>query len=228
MNINDIHNGINLSSLTIEPFFTLNESLSLDELLNLSIKLPIDQNSIICDIKIASINNRLCDIFHDLVMKKLSNHEEIIEYVDLTIDYSPDKLFDQISLFNVMDFSYKNLICNTSICSEFKKSYEYNTDNFNNSTRSPTYEVGKFKNINLFVNDYIEYSDTRIYIFDNIEFNIGDLDISYISEYEFTINFHYSIKINKSKTIKVLYDINSNEYKRYIRDIKIKNILDDK
>lgn len=132
---------------------------------------------------------------------------------------------------------YDNLISSSYITSELTTSYYFSPyiTTANLKVTGLPHCSGKLSGRFEVYNDpYMKYNDGRICLFNNVEFNIGEM-----SAYEDTqpgsvsprviIEYKIAYKTNDSKLIFVIEDENSEayiQYKSLQRDIKIDNILD--
>ncbi len=136
----------------------------------------------------------------------------------------------------ILSNDYKNLITTTLISSELQDSSAFSpymkTDNFKVSSLPDCF--GKLGGrIDVYNDSYMKFNDGRICLFNEVEFNIGEMKAmeTYQGSMAPRILIEYNIdyNVNDSKLIFVIEDEKSEAYLQYKslqRDIKIDDILD--
>ncbi len=172
-----------------------------------------------------------------LFTKKLFTTNKF-DYLDLRPDGSlmNGRLHLEKLVGLILSNDYKNLITTTLISSELQDSSAFSpymkTDNFKVSSLPDCF--GKLGGrIDVYNDPYMKFNDGRICLFDEVEFNIGEMKAmeTYQGSMAPRILIEYNIdyNVNDSKLIFVIEDEKSEAYLQYKslqRDIKIDNILD--
>jgi len=184
------------------------------------------------------IKNEINQDINKLFTKRLFTTNKF-DYLDLRTDGSlmtGRKHLEQLVSLLTGD-NYKNLITTGLITSELQDSSSFSpymtTHDLKTSGLPECY--GRLSNrVEVYNDPYMRYDDGRICLFNEVEFNIGEMK-AYEAPYpgsfapriviEYDIDYH----VGDSKLIFVIENENSEAFKQYKslqRDIKIDNILD--
>jgi len=185
-----------------------------------------------------AIKNEISRDVNRLFTKKLFTTNKF-DYLDLRPDGSlmNGRLHLEKLVGLILSNDYKNLITTALISSELQDSSAFSlyikTDNLKVSSLPDCF--GKLGGrIDVYNDPYMKFNDGRICLFDEVEFNIGEMkamEVPYQGSMVPRILIEYNIdyNVNDSKLIFVIEDETSEAFKQYKslqRDIKIDDILD--
>jgi hypothetical protein len=184
------------------------------------------------------IKNEINQDINKLFTKRLFTTNKF-DYLDLRTDGSlvtGRKHLEQLVSLLTGD-NYKNLITTRLISSELQDSLSFShyMATHDLKTGSEPQCFGKLSGrVDVYSDPYMRYDDGRICLFNEVEFNIGEMrayETTQIGSLAPRISIEYDIDYNvgDSKLIFVIENENSEAFKQYKslqRDIKIDNILD--
>jgi hypothetical protein len=186
---------------------------------------------------ISVIKKEISQDVNNLFNKKLFTTNKF-DYLDLRPDGSlmTGRLYLEKLVSLILSNNYKNLITTILISSELQDSAFFSsymtTHDLKTSGLLECY--GKLGSVEVYVDPYMRYNDGRICLFNEVEFNIGEMkayETTQIGSLVPRIIIEYDIDYNvgDSKLIFVIENEKSEAYMQYKslqRDIKIDNILD--
>ena len=194
----------------------------------------IDTEQQIINIVINEINTK---IYNDIIKNLFkSDIYDVLDCRGKDLEMEFRDLFPSI-INKVGD--YKNIICSSLLGSLFSDLSQFiNGSIVSNkiSTANYLYKVGNISGINLWVDPYMKYNDTRLVAFNEVGFKFESIKYQeIIDENSFAPRLisevEYGHKINDSKVIYLITDQSGpeiyNEYKKIDRDIKINKLLDE-
>jgi hypothetical protein len=194
----------------------------------------IDTETQIVNLVINEINTK---IYNDIIKNLFKS--DIYDFLDYRGKDLEMEFRDLLpSIINKVG-DYKNIICSSLLGSLFSDLGQFiNGSIVSNkiSTANYLYKVGNISGINLWVDPYMKYNDTRLVAFNEVDFKFEDIKYQeIIDEYSFAPRLisevEYGHKINDSKVIYLITDQSGpeiyNEYKKIDRDIKINKLLDE-
>jgi hypothetical protein len=184
------------------------------------------------------IKNEISQDVNKLFNKKLFATNKF-DYLDLRPDGSlmtgRKHLEKLVSL--ILSNNYKNLITTGLISSELQDSEAFmpymTTHDLKTSGLPECY--GKLSGrVDVYNDPYMRYDDGRICLFNEVEFNIGEMKAYETTQIgslapKIVIEYNVDYNVGDSKLIFVIENENSEAFKQYKslqRDIKIDNILD--
>ena len=128
---------------------------------------------------------------------------------------------------------YKNFISNVRICANIQDDIQFTILPFKNAATCTSYIVGSVSDKNIYVDPMSRYSDTKIFLFNDIKINVGDFKLSINDEPTFNPRILIEIPISYSKIDSKLIYLRDDEQPNLpsdvisrIRDKKIENLLD--
>jgi hypothetical protein len=132
---------------------------------------------------------------------------------------------------------YKNVVTTSNIASELMDSAYFSSNGFQHASMSSTstfYNSGSLNGVKIWVDGYMKWNDGRLCLFNTVDVNIGDVEISdYVSPGNINVStkieYEFDLLVDDSMLIFVIENENSEAYmqhKSLQRDIKIDNILE--
>ncbi len=259
MKYDDIVDGINFNRIKLFESHELaisNSNLKNPTSFGLSVPL-VDPQSLVNDIGINAEDNifgiirrEVSQSVNSIIFSKLFATRKF-EYLDLSKSggISGSTYKDQRSLYNLIVSSnegYSNIISNGYVATSLQDLPEYiltgrniqrDNYNFNDYGRLSIPKDMSFNgpdSINIWVDPYMTYNDTRLVMFSNVEFNFTNLCSAVVNNATFTpsikIQYDLSVDVGDSKVIFVIDNESSDVFRKYKslqRDIKIDNVLDE-
>jgi hypothetical protein len=148
---------------------------------------------------------------------------DVIDYLYKDINNWNIKGLDKIILKLIRNENYIYLISSSKISAIIQDLYQFN-GSINSS--SSIIKIGSILDKSVYVDPALGYSDTRIFLFNDIGINIQNITItenpsSFNGSY---VELYIDIKINDSKTIYILESENSNTYKSYKKILREYNL----
>lgn len=256
MTYDDIVDGINFNRIKLfegNEFLIANSNLKNPTSFTLSVSLDALQSLVSLDI---NTNDNIFGIIRQEVSQSVNSEifsklfgTRKFEYLDLSKSggISGTTYRDQRSLYNLIVSSnegYSNIISNGYVAASLQDLPEY-TSKIRNIQRNNYSDYGRLfmsknmsfngpDNINIWVDPYMTYNDTRLVMFSNVEFNFTNLCSSVVVHASFTpsieIKYDLSINVGDSKVIFVIDNESSDIFRKYKsiqRDLKIDNVLDE-
>ena len=184
------------------------------------------------------IKNEISQDVNKLFNKKLFATNKF-DYLDLRPDGSlmtGRKHFEKLVSL-ILSNNYKNLITTGLISSELQDSVAfmpYMTTHDLKTSGLPEC-CGKLGgSVDVYIDPYMRYDDGRICLFNEVEFNIGEMKAYETTQIgslapKIVIEYNVDYNVGDSKLIFVIENENSEAFKQYKslqRDVKIDNILD--
>ena len=119
----------------------------------------------------------------------------------------------------ILENNYKSLITNGGLASDIQDNPLFDFKPLGGiRVNYGLYCVGRLKDCEICVDQYMKYDDERIFLFDEVQINICNFTFDDAKDHRYLINFNMDFKIGSSKLIYVLTDINSDNYKQIISD----------
>jgi hypothetical protein len=193
----------------------------------------IDTEKHIINLAINEINK---EIYNNIIKDLFKS--DIYDFVDSRGSDLEMKFRDFVPSIISKVGNYKNIICSSLLASLFS---DLNVFTFGSiasnkiSTSGYVYKVGKISGIDLWVDPYMKYNDTRLVSFNEVDFNFEYINTQEIvDQHSFRPRLISEVswghRINDSKVIYLITDQSSpeiyNEYRKIDRDIKIDKLLD--
>lgn len=171
------------------------------------------------------------------IIKKITRslfEADKFNYID-TREVGLDDNFDEI-LTQIREYSkkYKNIICSGRVGHLFFENHSHFYTSNDVKSYGFLYQVGKLHGVNIWIDPFMSYNDTRIVCFNDINIDINNIKPDNImNEATFTpkllFSFDYFFDKGDSNIIYILSSDSSpyvfEEFKRINRDIKINQIL---
>jgi hypothetical protein len=241
-NIVDLFNNNSKEFITSQSWMVENKNLTNFETRKFSVPvltsemkdeyLNIDMGPHLINVIKSEINQDINKLF----TKRLFTTQKF-DYLDLRPDGSlmnGRKHLEQLVSLLTND-NYKNLITTAYIASELQDSSSFSpymtTHDLKNGGEPQCY--GKLGgSVEVYSDPYMRYDDGRICLFNEVEFNIGEMkayETTYSLAPRIVIEYDIDYNVVDSKLFFVIENENSEAFKQYKslqRDIKIDNILD--
>lgn len=211
-------------------YYKEDKSLNNFELYKISFSLPppYPGNSEIDIIKhcIAALKTEIRNVIDNKVIKEFGKS---YDYEILDLRKSGFRVGSDLCNYIIREQRYKNLMSNIRICGNIQDGYDFVTLPLMNATHGTSYIVGSVSDKNIYVDPFSIYSDTKIFLFNDIKINVGEYKIS-INDDRILIEIPISYSEIDSKLIYLRDseepDLSSDVISR-IRDEKINNLLDE-
>jgi hypothetical protein len=239
-NIVDLFNNNSKEFISTQRWMIENKNLTNFETRKFSVEMKNEHLNIDMETHLVNvIKNEISLDINKLFTKKLFTTNKF-DYLDLRPDGSlmNGRLYLEKLGTLILGNDYKNLITTSHIASELQDSFNFTpymtTHDLNTSGLPKCY--GKLGNsVDVYNDPYMRYDDGRICLFNEVEFNIGEMKAYETTQIgslapKIVIGYNIDCNVNDSKLIFVIEDEKSESYLQYKslqRDIKIDNILDD-
>lgn len=191
----------------------------------------IDTEAQIVNLVINEINTK---IYNDIIRNLFKS--DIYDFLDCRGKELEIEFRDLFPLIVDKVGDYKNIICSSLLGSLFSDLSLFLRAVSNKIPKGNyLYKVGNISGINLWVDPYMKYNDTRLVAFNEVGFKFEGIKCQEIvDENSFAPRMisevQYGYKIDASKVIYLITDQSGpevyNEYKKIDRDIKINKLLD--
>jgi len=180
------------------------------------------------------ISQMKSDIRNHIDKKLIKEFNKSYEYEVIDLRKNGFKVGNDLNNYIIGFTEYKNLISNVRICSNIQDGVQFNTLPFKNASYGTSYIVGTVCDKNIYVNQFFKYSDTKLFLLNDIKLNIGEIKFNVVSEAAINprliLDIPISFKIGESKIIYIRDeeqpDLPSEVISR-IRNEKINNILNE-
>ncbi len=158
-------------------------------------------------------------IFHELISTKKFDYYDISKYGSLDMMSINDlrKVLDFI--INSNNKQYKNIVTTGMVASFMQDFAQFNVKPYGSSVSQNIgrmYNIGSIFDIDVWVDPYMKYNDTRVIMFNDVDVNIEDIDIrmDYKSSPSFNprlmVSHKLALNVNDSK---VLFLLDSRSFK---------------
>ena len=227
--------------VSVMPYMTLNKNLNNFIKIQFSMAYHEPDELLNRDKLVHLVSNEFNMAISNEIMKDF-NSVNVFDYIDKSgvgdIQVLPlNELIKIIEEFYHKTDSYKYLITNGNLGTFLQDSSRFTLVPITNSISnwsSLTYNVGKFGDLDVWVDPVLEWKDTTGYLFDGIDINIGDFTATISNQATFTPRLVFDLEIDfriiNPKIFFVVTDKTSKSYSRYkslLRDIKINDVLDE-
>lgn len=234
MNILDLINRGEVKLFEYNDYYKEDKSLINFELYKISVPSPISYPNI-DEINVLDhyISQMRSDIRNHIDKKLIEEFNISYEYEVIDLRKSGFRVGSDLNNYIIRFNEYNNLISNVRICSNIQDGSQFVTLPFKNASNGTSYIVGSVSDKNIYVCPIFRYNDTKLFLFNDVKLNIGEIKFNVISEATFNprivIEIPISFRINESKIIYVRDeeqpDLPSEVISR-IRDKKIEDLLD--
>jgi hypothetical protein len=132
----------------------------------------------------------------------------------------------------VLSGDYNYVIVSESLGHSLRSSPLFNTSyNSNQDSSSLPYLIGSIGYFKIFISSLLPFDDNRLLMFNEVYFNLKSVNkYTSVPEYRNSkFSFDYDIRVSNSNVAYIIESEESNgylQYKEFIRDKKLKNILD--
>jgi hypothetical protein len=179
------------------------------------------------------ISQMKSDIRNHIDKKLIEEFNTSYEYEVIDLRKSGFRVGSDLNNYIIGFTEYKNLTSNVRICSNIQDGSQFVTLPFKNASMGTSYIVGSLSDKNIYVNPIFRYNDTKLFLFNDVKLNIGEIKFNVVSEATFNtrliLEIPISFRISESKIIYVRDqeqpDLPSEVISR-VRDKKIEDILD--
>lgn len=233
MNIVDLINRGEVKLFEYNDYYKEDKSLINFELYKISVASPISYPNIDeIDVLDHYISQMRSEIRNFIDKKVIENFQNSYEYEVIDLRKSGFRVGSDLNNHIMIFSEYKNLISNVRICSNIQDGPQFVTLPFKNASNGTSYIVGSVSDKNIYVNPIFRYNDTKLFLFNDVKLNIGEIKFNVISEVTFNprlvIEIPISLRISESKMVYVRDeeqpDLPSEVISR-IRDKKIEDLL---
>ena len=235
MEIIDLLNSGEVELFEYNDYYKEDKSLNNFEFYKISIPSPISYPGIL-EIEVLNhfISQLRSDIRNHIDNKVTKEMSYSYEYEVLDLRKSGFRVGSELCNYIIREQGYKNLISNNRICANIQDGSNFVTLPFKNASFGTSYIVGSVSDKNIYVDPIARYSDTKIFLFDDIKINIGDFRFSINNESTFNPRILIEIPISYSKIDSKLVYVRDDEKPDLpmevisrIRDKKIDDLLDE-
>jgi hypothetical protein len=235
MNIVDLINRGEVNLFEYNDYYKEDKSLTNFELYKISVASPISYPNIDeIDVLDHYISQMKSDIRNHIDKKLIEEFNTSYEYEVIDLRKSGFRVGSDLNNYIIGFTEYKNLTSNVRICANIQDGSQFTTLPFKNASNGTSYIVGSLSDKNIYVNPLFRYNDTKLFLFNDVKLNIGEIKFNVISEATFNprivIEIPISFVISESKIIYVRDeeqpDLPSEVISR-IRDKKIEDLLDE-
>lgn len=235
----------NSNFLKLNSYFNLNSNMIDFSKFTVSFNMGIEAESAfninIDDVIIRNISQEVSNEINKRVMSDIFNTHNF-DYINIgyQIDLVPIGVINELIDFILYSGNeYDNIVCSVRLasflqdCSKFYVNMMYN----NLSTGGGSiYPIGRIGKINIWVDPFMKYNDTRIALFNTIYINIipdQNIYTQAINTFQpsVCIDFKIDFVVIKKKVLYVITDESSETFRKYKslqRDIKIDKVLNEK
>lgn len=235
MEIIDLLNSGEVELFEYNDYYKEDKSLNNFEFYKISIPSPISYPGILeIDVLNHFISNLRSDIRNHIDNKVTKEMSYSYEYEVLDLRKSGFRVGSELCNYIIREQGYKNLMSNNRICANIQDGYDFVTLPFKNASLGTSYIVGSVSDKNIYVDPMARYSDTKIFLFDDIKVNIGDFKFSINSDHTFNPRILIEIPISYSNIDSKLVYVRDDEKPDLpmdvisrIRDKKIDDLLDE-
>lgn len=173
------------------------------------------------------------DIRNHIDKKIIKEFEKSYEYDVVDLRKSGFRVGSYLNDY-IIHNKYQNLMSNVRICANIQEGAQFTALPFKNSSFGASYIVGSVSDKNIYVNPYFKYTETKLYLFNDIKINIGEIKFNIVSDATFNprivVEIPIAFRVSESKIIYVRDDEQPDvplEVVSRIRDKKIDDILDE-
>ena len=235
MEIIDLLNSGEVELFEYNDYYKEDKSLNNFEFYRISVSSPISYpGTLEIDLLNHFISNLRSEIRNHIDNKVTKEMSYSYEYEVLDLRKSGFRVGSDLCNYIIREQGYKNLMSNNRICANIQDGYDFVTLPFKNASFGTSYIVGSVSNKNIYVDPIARYSDTKMFLFDDIKVNIGDFKFSINSDYTFNPRILIDIPISYSKIDSKLVYLRDDEQPDLpmevisrIRDKKIDDLLDE-
>jgi hypothetical protein len=236
--------GLGSHLFIVYPFTKINKNLRNFNSYQISVGLAVNENEELPSGVFEHIQNE----FNQNISKQMINgliSTKKFDYYDVSKWHNLDMMSIN-DLIKVSDFiidsnngQYKNIIASPMVACVLQDlaRFSVKSGNFVNAGIGRVYNVGSISGIEVWVDPFMKYNDTRVIMFNDVNINIEDIDIrmDYKSSPSFNprlmVSHELALDVGDSKVLFLLDSQSHPEFQRYKslqRDIKINDILDEK
>lgn len=235
MEIIDLLNSGEVELFEYNDYYKEDKSLNNFEFYKILVTSPISYPNIYeIDVLNRYISNLRSEIRNHIDNKVSKEMSYSFEYEVLDLRNSGYRVGADLCNYIAREQGYTNLISNSRICSDIQDGSQFVTLPFKNASLGTSYIVGSVSDKDIYVDPIARYSDTRIFLFNDIKVNIGDFKFSINNDSTFNTRLLIEIPISYSKIdSKLVYvrdvvhpDLPLDVISR-IRDKKIDDLLDE-
>ena len=235
MEIIDLLNSGEVELFEYNDYYKEDKSLNNFEFYRISVSSPISYpGNLEIDLLNHFISNLRSEIRNHIDNKVTKEMSYSYEYEVLDLRKSGFRVGSDLCNYIIREQGYKNLMSNSRICANIQDGSPFVTLPFKNASFGTSYIVGSVSNKNIYVDPIARYSDTKMFLFDDIKVNIGDFKFSINSDYTFNPRILIDIPISYSKIDSKLVYLRDDEQPDLpmevisrIRDKKIDDLLDE-
>ena len=218
--------------IIIENYNWININNSLNNFTKINVSVSLGNSEYREIIKHALMKELTISIISKII-DKISDTQNI-EYLDLRngLDITIRKFEDGIDgLINLILLNkYNTLMTNVKVASVIQDSSYFRLNLKRKLDNNLINYIGDLYNCRIWVDPFIKYNDTEIYLFNNVDINLNNIQINedYLS---YSLTCEYDFEVKDSKKILIIENETSEIYQKYkssIRDIKINEILNSK
>lgn len=176
-------------------------------------------------------------IFSELISTKKFDYYDVSKWQNLDAMPISDLMKVSDFIINSNNGQYKNIIASSMVACVLQDLSRFSVKSgFTNSGIGRVYCVGSISGIQIWVDPFMKYNDTRITMFNNVGINIED--VSMRMDYNnspfnprLMVSYRLALDVGDSKVLFLLDSQSHPEFQKYKslqRDIKINDILDEK
>ena len=234
MEIIDLLNSGEVKLFEYNDYYKEDKSLNNFEFYRISVSSPISYPNIdeitVLDHYISQMRS---DIRNHIDKKLIEEFNTSYEYEFIDLRKSGYRVGSDLNNHIIRFSEYNNLISNVRICSNIQDGSQFVTLPFKNASMGTSYIVGSVSDKNIYVNPIFRYNDTKLFLFNDVKLNIGEIKFNVVSEANFNprlvIEIPISLRISESMIIYVRDEEQPDlplEAISRIRDKKIEDLLD--
>lgn len=235
MEIIDLLNSGEVKLFEYNDYYKEDKSLNNFEFYKISVTSPISYTgNLEIDVLDHFISNLRSEIRNHIDNKVTKEMSYSYDYEVLDLRKSGFRVGSDLCNYIIREQGYKNLMSNSRICANIQDGYNFTTLPFKNASFGTSYIVGSVYDKNIYVDPIARYSDTKIFLFNDIKVNIGDFKFSIDSDYTFNPRILIDIPVSYSKIDSKLIYLRDDEQPDLpmevisrIRDKKIDDLLDE-
>lgn len=187
------------------------------------------------DLILSQIKSQINTTFYNNIISDLF-YTEFYSVIDFrNSDFETMFLDNIVNTFKELS-GYKNIILSCNLGCLFQEVYSFSSASGKINNSSHIYKIGNlFGYLDIWVDPYMKFNDTRILGFNDVYIDIDNIEINVNNNYtikptKIIADFDYSYSKQSSKVLYLLSDdsdpIVFSEYKKIERDIKINKILE--
>lgn len=236
--------GLGSHLFVFYPFTKMNKNLRNFNNYQISVGLAIDEkeelpSGVFEHIQSEFNQNISKRIFSELISTKKFDYYDVSKWHNLDAMPISDLIKVSDFIINTNNGQYKNIIASPMVACVLQdlSRFSVKMGNYVNSGMGRVYNVGSISGIEVWVDPFMKYNDTRVIMFNDVDINIEDVNMrmDYKSSPSFNphlmVSYKLALDVGDSKVLFLLDSQSHPEFQKYKslqRDIKINDILDEK